>query len=69
MRYSEDTVQRLAEHLNHMAVNEYSVNVAPVRVSRGVWAFKVTDSVGGNWVTQGTKAGYDKIRSFILSGF
>lgn len=69
MKYDELTVQRLSEHLNDMAGGEYGVEVAPVRVSRGVWAFRVTDRVGGNWVTKGTKAGYDKVRAFILSGF
>ena len=70
MRYDEPTVQRLAEHLNEMAgMNEYCVNVRPVRVSRGVWAFRVTDRVGGNWTTQGTKSGYDKVKAWILSGF
>ena len=69
MRYNEDTVQLLAGHLNDMAGNEYDVNVAPVRVERGVWAFKVTDSVGGDWTTQGPKTGYDKIKAWILSGF
>lgn len=69
MRYNEETVQRLAEHLNDMAGCEYGVHVAPVRVGRGVWAFKVKDDAGGDWVTRGTKAGYDKIRTWLLSGF
>jgi hypothetical protein len=69
MRYNEETVQRLAEHLNDLAGNEYDVQVAPVRIDRDVWAFKVTDKVGGNWVTQGTKTGYDKVKSWIMSGF
>ena len=70
MRYDEPTVQRLAAHLNEMAnMNEYGVHVAPVRVSRGVWAFSVKDEVGGNWMTQGTKTGYDKVKAWILSGF
>ena len=69
MKYSEDTVQRLAEHLNELANGEYCVNVRPVRVSRGIWAFRVTDRVGGDWTTQGTKSGYDKVKAWILSGF
>ena len=69
MRYNEETVQRLSEHLNVLARCEYGVHVVPVRVKRGTWAFKVTDLMGGDWVTGGTKAGYDKVKSFILSGF
>ena len=69
MRYDEPTVQRLAEHLNALANGEYCVNVRPVRVKRGVWAFRVTDKVGGDWTTQGTKTGYDEVKAWILSGF
>ncbi|MBU8871335.1 MAG: hypothetical protein KOO60_10775 [Gemmatimonadales bacterium] len=69
MRYDEPTVQILSEHLNGMAGNEYGVEVVPVRVERGVWCFGVTDKVGGNWKTEGTKTGYDKIKAWILSGY
>ena len=70
MRYDEPTVQRLAEHLNDMAgMNEYCVNVRPVRVSRGVWAFRVTDRVGGNWQKEGTSFGYKAILNWIRTGF
>ena len=70
MKYNEDTVQRLAEHLNDLAHgNEYCVNVRPVRISRGVWAFRVRDRVGGDWTTTGTKSGYDKVKAWIMSGF
>ena len=69
MRYTEETVQRLAEHLNDLASCEYGVHVAPVRVRRGVWKFRVTDEVGGNQTMDGTKAGFDKVRAWLLSGF
>ena len=70
MKYNEDTVQRLSEHLNEMAgTNTYGVHVVPVRVKRGVWCFGVTDKVGGDWKTEGTKTGYDKVKAWIMSGF
>ncbi len=70
MRYDEPTVQRLAEHLNDLAnKNEYGVHVVPVRISRGVWDFRVRDKVGGDWTTTGTKSGYDKVKAWIMSGF
>jgi hypothetical protein len=70
MDYNEQTVQRLAEHLNELAeMNEYGVHVMPLRVTRGVWAFHVTDNVGGDWTTTGTSVGYHKILSWVRSGF
>jgi hypothetical protein len=70
MRYDEPTVQQLAAHLNEMAgMNQPGIQIVPVRISRGVWDFHVTDDMGGDWITQGTKSGYDKVRAWILSGF
>jgi len=69
MRYDEITVQELSAHLNELAgKNEYGVNVAPVRVGRGVWAFLVRDKVGGEWRTEGTLTGYQKVKAWILNG-
>uniref|UniRef100_A0A6M3IVA5 Uncharacterized protein n=1 Tax=viral metagenome TaxID=1070528 RepID=A0A6M3IVA5_9ZZZZ len=68
--YDETQVQMLAAHLNDMAglTGEYGVKVEPVRIERGVWSFKVTDKVGGNWVTQGTTSGYRKVVDWLRTG-
>ncbi len=70
MRYNEETVQRLSEHLNEMAErNTFGVHVVPVRVSRGIWGFHITDKVGGDWKTEGTRVGYKKVINWIRMGF
>lgn len=70
MRYNEETVQRLSEHLNEMAEsNTFGVHVVPVRITRGVWDFSVTDNVGGNWTKEGTRFGYQAIINWIRMGF